>query len=92
MSLGNWEGKTSDEAEPEELPDFDAIKFLRLMGLRNYLTPFCIYMQKSVLFCFKGKSFWINVEITWEMDVVKGEKICKEKVIDIYTDWFKFFV
>ena len=50
MSLGNWEGKTSDEAEPEELPDFD-------MGLRNYLTPFCIYMQKSVLFCFKGKSF-----------------------------------
>ena len=54
---GNWEGKTSDEAEPEELPDFDAIKFLRLMGLRNYLTPFCIYMQKSVLFCFKGKSF-----------------------------------
>ena len=53
MSLGNWEGKTSDEAEPEELPDFDAIKFLRLMGLRNYLT----YMQKSVLFCFKGKSF-----------------------------------
>jgi len=57
MSLGNWEGKTSDEAEPEELPDFDAIKFLRLMGLRNYLTPFSIYMQKSVLFCFKGKSF-----------------------------------
>ena len=57
MSLGNWEGKTSNEAEPEELPDFDAIKFLRLMGLRNYLTPFCIYMQKSVLFCFKGKSF-----------------------------------
>ena len=57
MPLGNWEGKTSDEAEPEELPDFDAIKFLRLMGLRNYLTPFCIYMQKSVLFCFKGKSF-----------------------------------
>ena len=57
QSLGNWEGKTSDEAEPEELPDFDAIKFLRLMGLRNYLTPFCIYMQKSVLFCFKGKSF-----------------------------------
>ena len=57
MSLGNWEGKTSDEAEPEELPDFDAIKFLRLMGLRNYLTPFCIYMQKSVLFCFNGKSF-----------------------------------
>lgn len=45
MSLGNWEGKTSDEVEPEELPDFDAIKFLRLMGLRNYLTPFCIYMQ-----------------------------------------------
>ena len=37
--------------------NFDAIKFLRLMGLRNYLTPFCIYMQKSVLFCFNGKSF-----------------------------------
>ena len=56
MSLGNWEGKTSDEAEPEELPDFDAIKFLRLMGLRNYLTPFCIYMQKSERFIlFQGQ-------------------------------------
>ncbi len=29
MSLGNREGKISDEAEPEELPDFDAVKFLR---------------------------------------------------------------
>ena len=49
MSLGNWEGKTSDEAEPEELPDFDAIKFLRLMGLRNYLTPFFILFQGQKL-------------------------------------------
>ena len=26
MSLGNWEGKVSDEAEPEELPKIKAIK------------------------------------------------------------------
>lgn len=53
MSLGNWEGKTSDEVEPEELPDFDAIKFLRLMGLRNYLTPFFLYLyaeERFILF------------------------------------------
>lgn len=48
MSLGNWEGKTSDEAEPEELPDFDAIKFLRLMGLRNYLTLYA--EERFILF------------------------------------------
>ena len=47
MSLGNWEGKTSDEAEPEELPDFDAIKFLRLMGLRNY---FLYAEERFILF------------------------------------------
>lgn len=30
MSLGkNWEGKASDEAEPEELPDLDARNILR---------------------------------------------------------------
>jgi len=30
MSLGkNWEGKVSDEAEPEELPDLDARDILR---------------------------------------------------------------
>ena len=48
MSLGNWEGKTSDEVEPEELPDFDAIKFLRLMGLRNYLTLYA--EERFILF------------------------------------------
>ena len=48
MSLGNWEGKTSDEAEPEELPDFDAIKFLRLMGLRNYLNLYA--EERFILF------------------------------------------
>ena len=26
MSLGNWEGKVSNEAEPEELPEIKAIK------------------------------------------------------------------
>lgn len=35
MSLGNWEGKTSDEAEPEELPDFDA--FLYLYGEERFI-------------------------------------------------------
>ena len=55
MSLGNWEGKTSDEAEPEELPDFDAIKFLRLMGLRNYLTPFCYLYAEERFILFQGQ-------------------------------------
>ena len=26
MSLGNWEGKVGDEAEPEELPDMGSVK------------------------------------------------------------------
>ena len=54
MSLGNWEGKTSDEVEPEELPDFDAIKFLRLMGLRNYLTFIC---RRAFYFVSMAKAF-----------------------------------
>ena len=57
MSLGNWEGKTSDEAEPEELPDFDAIKFLRLMGLRNYLTLSVFICRRAFYFVSRAKAF-----------------------------------
>ena len=52
MSLGNWEGKTSDEAEPEELPDFDAVKLLRWTGLRNLFDAF-LYLcaeERFILF------------------------------------------
>lgn len=50
MSLGNWEGKISDEAEPEELPDFVAKKVTARDG-----------MVISVLFktfLFKQKGFF----------------------------------
>ena len=50
MSLGNWEGKTSNEAEPEELPDFVAKKVTARDG-----------MVISVLFktfLFKQKGFF----------------------------------
>ena len=50
MSLGNWEGKMSGEAEPEELPDFVAKKVTARDG-----------MVISVLFktfLFKQKGFF----------------------------------
>lgn len=58
MSLGNWEGKTSDEAEPEELPDFDAIKFLRLMGLQQLFDAFLyLYAEERFYFVSMAKAF-----------------------------------
>ena len=54
MSLGNWEGKTSDEAEPEELPDFDAIKFLRLMGLQLFDAFLYLYAEERFIL-FQGQ-------------------------------------
>lgn len=58
MSLGNWEGKTSDEAEPEELPDFDAVKFLRWTGLRNLFDAFLYFCaEERFVFVSMVKAF-----------------------------------
>ena len=53
MSLGNWEGKTSNEAEPEELPDFVAKKVTARDGMVKIiiiltLLPCTKYEDKSV--------------------------------------------
>lgn len=53
----NWEGKASDEAEPEELPDLDARNILRQTEAqteRNYYAclPFC---RQAFCFASKGK-------------------------------------
>ncbi len=53
MSLGNWEGKISDEAEPEELPDFVAKKVTARDGMVKIiiiltLLPCTKYEDKSV--------------------------------------------
>lgn len=52
MSLGkNWEGKASYEAEPEELPDLDAVKFCerRKRRMQGIIRPVCI-LQTGFLF------------------------------------------
>lgn len=51
MSLGNREGKASDEAEPEELPDLDAVKFCerRKRRMQGIIRPVCI-LQTGFLF------------------------------------------
>jgi len=52
MSLGNWEGKTSDEAEPEELPDYSPLRSCERQdgALQELFTLFCLYAQKSVFY------------------------------------------
>ena len=62
MSLGkNWEGKASDEAEPEELPDFDAVKLLRWMGWRNLFDAFMyLCAEKRFIFVSISLGFGIN--------------------------------
>jgi hypothetical protein len=42
----------SNEAEPEELPDFDAGEFLRMTDRRNRkkLSFFCRYVQKKLFY------------------------------------------
>ena len=48
MSLGNWEGKISDEAKPEELPNFVAKKvtardgMVIIMIILNTLTLYLV--------------------------------------------------
>ena len=50
MSLGNWEGKTSDEAEPEELPDFDAID-----GIAQLFDAFLYLYAEERFILFQGQ-------------------------------------
>lgn len=53
MSLGkNWEGKASDEAEPEELPDLDArdICDRRNGANRKELLRLSAFLRTGVLF------------------------------------------
>ena len=51
MSLGNWEGKTSDEAEPEELPDFDAIND----GIAQLFDAFLYLYAEERFILFQGQ-------------------------------------
>ena len=52
MSLGNREGKASDEAEPEELPDYSPLRSCERQdgALQELFTLFCLYAQKSVFY------------------------------------------
>ena len=54
MSLGNREGEEDEEAEPEELPDWNAVSSLRETGRRDYFCvvrmPFCCGEQEGFLF------------------------------------------
>ena len=74
MSLGNWEGKISDEAEPEELPDFVAKKVTARDGLVKIiiiltLLPCTKYEDKSVFLyesvnkpcSMQGFYFYLNI-------------------------------
>ena len=50
MSLGNWEGKVSDEAEPEELPKVICCKFCeRQKGIKS-CGLFCLIAEKFFVF------------------------------------------
>ena len=55
MSLGNREGGEDEDAEPEELPDWNAVSSLRETGRRDYLcvfrVPFCAFCKKG-FFCY----------------------------------------
>ena len=68
MSLGNWEDKDGDEAEPEELPDVDVIKIPAIgwgdgyraaahtRGLLGLYTLFCTSGRKAFfIFCSSGQ-------------------------------------
>ena len=45
MSLGNWEGEGDEEAEPEELPDWNAVSSLRETGRHDYFYVYflCLF-------------------------------------------------
>jgi len=71
MSLGNREGGEDEEAEPEELPDWNAVSSLRETGRHDYFYVFrmpfcrrarrlfvCFLMQQMyhAVFCFIAKT------------------------------------
>lgn len=70
MSLGNWEGKVSDEAEPEELPEIKAIKKScdgqELVSKEYYAFQF-VFMRTEkrffVFFCLCKRNSASSVEI-----------------------------
>ena len=53
MSLGNREGEEDEEAEPEELPDWNAVSSLRETGRRD-VCFICLFAgeQEGFLFAF----------------------------------------
>ena len=53
MSLGNWEGEGDEEAEPEELPDRNAVSSLRETGRHDYF-----YVYFLCLFALLAKRFF----------------------------------
>lgn len=55
MSLGNWEGWRSDDAEPEELPEY--LYTMSAKDGQRIKTLFC-HGQKSVLLYFAAKLVW----------------------------------
>ena len=69
MSLGNREGEEDEEAEPEELPDWNAVSFLRETGRHDFFMCFvCLFAgeQEGFLFCgdCNGKAFFTGFPMT----------------------------
>lgn len=52
MSLGNREGEEDEEAEPEELPDWNAVSSLRETGRRD-VCFICLFAgEQEGFFCY----------------------------------------
>ena len=53
MSLGNWEGEEDKDAEPEELPDWNAEIIPASDGKACFLCFVCLFAgeQEGFLFC-----------------------------------------
>ena len=59
MSLGNREGEEDEEAEPEELPDWNAVSSLRETGRRDETCISYAFLPRSK----KAFSFVVTVTI-----------------------------
>ena len=57
MPLGNWEGKISDEAEPEELPDFVAKKVTARDGMVKNMYNYTFLPTAKRYFLLINKTF-----------------------------------
>ena len=75
MSLGNREGEEDEEAEPEELPDWNAVSSLRETGRRDYFCvvrmPFCRGARRLFICAFSA----VNVSrlaLSLRLDKVMG--------------------